>query len=512
MIQSNQPRGSGGFLCRLALLSPACLLAVAAVNMGGCVEHEREVRVYSEPPPPPPPVEETVVVEPAYTPPPPEVVTVYETDLNPYGHWVEIANYGRCWVPNHRPDGWRPYTYGHWVDSDQGWVWVSEDQDTDFGEVCYHYGRWYEDPSAGWVWVPGSVWGPSWVAWREGGGYCAWAPLPPQCVDGAVINVAVVNQYVPADRYYVVEEKYISEPQVYRRVIVNNVTIINKTKNITNITYVNNRVVARGVSVKNVEHYSGHPVERVQVARATTAEEARRLVANGKPAYYSPPAIEHYASEHPLRVIQPTRRTAGSPPVHADQKPAEPVRVDQERPVGPTPGQSQAERDAEAQRLRDQHANENVAHDQTPHADQKAAEDARLKALQEQKAAQDRAAADKAAADKAAHDKALQEKAAEDKAAHDKALQEKAAADKTLQEKAAAEKAQRDAEAEQLRNQKLAEQRAAQEKAAQEKAAADKAAADKAAAEKAAHDKPPQNKNGQKPDPNNPNNPNNGPR
>ena len=74
------------------------------------------------------------------------MVTVYERDLNPYGHWVEVANYGRCWVPNNRPEGWRPYRYGHWANSDQGWVWVAEDHDADYGEVCYHYGRWYERP------------------------------------------------------------------------------------------------------------------------------------------------------------------------------------------------------------------------------------------------------------------------------------------------------------------------------------------------------------------------------
>ncbi len=177
MNQPNQPHRPSRLLRGLAQISPACLIAAAALTIGGC-EHDHEVRVvhervYEEPPTPPPVVEQTVVEEPVYTPPPTEVVTVYERDLNPYGHWVEIAPYGRCWVPNDRPEGWRPYRYGHWVSSDQGWVWVSEGQDAQFGEVCYHYGRWYEDPSAGWVWVPGSVWGPSWVACAKGAAIAA---------------------------------------------------------------------------------------------------------------------------------------------------------------------------------------------------------------------------------------------------------------------------------------------------------------------------------------------------
>jgi hypothetical protein len=467
-------------------------------------------------------------------------------------------------VPNDRPGGWRPYTCGHWVASDQGWVWVSEDQDAQFGEVCYHYGRWYEDPSVGWCWVPGSVWGPSWCAWREGGGYCAWAPLPPQCVDGSVVNVTVVNQYVPADRYYVVEEQYISEPRLDRRITYNNVTIINRTKNITNITYVDNRAVNHGVLVRNVEHALGHPVRRVQVSRVDSIEEARSLVASGRPAIYSPPEVAHYGQEHPVKAFQPRRVPAShAEKPHVDQNTAEQLRVDQQHhgatdnPLEQrTPEKSQAERDADAQRLRgqdqhvNQHVNENVTHEQRPQVDQTVSEDARLRALQEQKAAQDAAAADKAAAERAARDKQLQDKAAEDRAARDAQLQEKAAAeraardkqlqdkaaedraarDRAAEEKAAAEKAamdrdkaQRDAQAEQLRNEKLAEQRAAQEKAAEEKAAAekaaqqraldDKAARDRAAADKAARDKAAQNKNGQKPgDPNNPNNAGSGPR
>ena len=32
----------------------------------------------------------------------------------------------------------------------------------------------------GWCWVPGTLWGPAWVAWRAGRVNVGWAPLPPR--------------------------------------------------------------------------------------------------------------------------------------------------------------------------------------------------------------------------------------------------------------------------------------------------------------------------------------------
>jgi hypothetical protein len=51
--------------------------------------------------------------------------------------------------------------------------------DYTWGDIPFHYGRWFFDPELGWVWVPGYVWGPAWVAWRAGAGNVGWLPLPP---------------------------------------------------------------------------------------------------------------------------------------------------------------------------------------------------------------------------------------------------------------------------------------------------------------------------------------------
>jgi len=86
-------------------------------------------------------------------------------DLSPYGSWEHVSRYGDCWVPYRHASSWRPYTVGYWVDTDYGWLWVSQDP---WGDIPYHYGRWAYDSYYGWVWVPDDdlVWAPAWVSWR----------------------------------------------------------------------------------------------------------------------------------------------------------------------------------------------------------------------------------------------------------------------------------------------------------------------------------------------------------
>jgi len=103
----------------------------------------------------------------------------FQAQLGPYGRWVEVAGVGPCWVPfeSNNPT-WRPYfDQGRWVFTDQGWFWQS---DYPWGEIAFHYGRWFRDFNYGWVWAPAYDWAPAWVSWRyaEGDGFCGWAPLP----------------------------------------------------------------------------------------------------------------------------------------------------------------------------------------------------------------------------------------------------------------------------------------------------------------------------------------------
>src|SRR5271170_1394963 len=102
--------------------------------------------------------------------------------LGNQGTWVQTDDYGYVFQPNVTDPQWAPYTDGHWVYTDVGWTWVSDEP---WGWATYHYGRWANIDGTGWVWVPGYRWAPAWVSWRYGGGYCGWAPLPPETFMGA---------------------------------------------------------------------------------------------------------------------------------------------------------------------------------------------------------------------------------------------------------------------------------------------------------------------------------------
>src|SRR5437879_483056 len=148
--------------------------------------------------------------------------TEFYEPLSPHGAWIEVGSYGRCWHPAHVAVEWRPYCDGHWVWTDCGWYWVSDEP---WAWACYHYGSWIYDPVYAWVWVPGIEWGPGWVSWRVGGGYIGWAPLPPH---GLTVSVAALP-------YVFVETSRFHEPVRPTTVIVNNTTVLNRTTVINNI-------------------------------------------------------------------------------------------------------------------------------------------------------------------------------------------------------------------------------------------------------------------------------------
>jgi uncharacterized protein DUF6600 len=291
--------------CALLLLEAGCVTVTEPVP--GNYEQQTSVNTA--------PVDE-------YQPPPPDVMTVYESDLNPYGSWVTVEGYGQCWAPNDRPAGWEPYTVGYWVDTDYGWTWVAVDDESQWGDVTYHYGRWYNAPSNGWIWIPGTTWAPAWVAWREGGGYCGWAPLPPQAGFGMQYSAADADRYVPANQYVYCDERYVTSGRVDQHIVRNDVTIINKTSNITNITYVNNHVVNQGMSTANVARATGHSVEPVALVAAATPDEAHSLATAGKPVIYAPPVVQQAEKQ---RITDAKAPSQNRKPMPAPETPAPPV-------------------------------------------------------------------------------------------------------------------------------------------------------------------------------------------
>jgi hypothetical protein len=94
-------------------------------------------------------------------------------DLDAYGSWRDVPDYGSVWFPAAGPD-WAPYRDGRWVyEPLYGWTWVSYEP---WGWAPYHYGRWFEY-GGNWGWWPGPVyagyypmWAPAYVSFFGFGG------------------------------------------------------------------------------------------------------------------------------------------------------------------------------------------------------------------------------------------------------------------------------------------------------------------------------------------------------
>jgi hypothetical protein len=91
-------------------------------------------------------------------------------DLDQYGNWRTVPEYGAVWIPEGVPAGWVPYSTGNWIyDPSFGWTWVD---DAPWGWAPFHYGRWVFVDGF-WAWAPGPVvlapiYAPACVGWLGG--------------------------------------------------------------------------------------------------------------------------------------------------------------------------------------------------------------------------------------------------------------------------------------------------------------------------------------------------------
>ncbi|HWZ84571.1 MAG TPA: DUF6600 domain-containing protein [Thermoanaerobaculia bacterium] len=115
-------------------------------------------------------------------------------DLDEFGRWTRIPQYGMVWSPTSVSAGWEPYRAGRWMWQEPwGWTWVSTEP---WGWAPYHSGRWVF-ASSRWCWVPVApsvrvAYAPALVAFVGGGpgfpgavavgggGFVGWFPLAPR--------------------------------------------------------------------------------------------------------------------------------------------------------------------------------------------------------------------------------------------------------------------------------------------------------------------------------------------
>src|SRR5215472_5146227 len=294
------------------------------------------------------------------------------SDLDSAGVWREDPQYGWIWAPQAVAVGWAPYRYGHWAwIAPWGWTWVD---DAPWGFAPFHYGRWVVVDGV-WGWVPapprpvyaGAVYvrpvyapalvafvgGPHWgvgVAVGGGGGGVAWFPLGPRDV------------YCPS---YHVSQTYVTNVNVSNTTIVNRTQItnvynnvyVNKTVNVTNVTYQNQAAANAVTAVSHQAFVSAQPVHtnliRVSQKEFTAAPvapiapavapEQRSVLGAGAAARVRPPSqalsrpvVAKVAPPPPavpfVKQQEIVRENGGRPPAIAEMRRAEPENVQAARP------------------------------------------------------------------------------------------------------------------------------------------------------------------------------------
>ncbi len=242
-----------------------------------------------------------------------ETSSSYDTfyrKLEPYGAWRETDDYGFVWQPRQAQSrDWRPYTNGRWAYTDAGWTWVSEEP---FGWATYHYGRWTRLRNVGWVWVPGEEWAPAWVSWRKGDQNVGWAPLPPEARFDRKTGIKKwADSYydISADEYVFIPNEDIGSERLERDIIPveRNVSIVNQTSNVTDITYNNTTVVNEGPNFDELRGRSHRPIERMRLERQSNIEQngEPRAVVRGGILSMVAPAFTGRATERPRNIGEP---------------------------------------------------------------------------------------------------------------------------------------------------------------------------------------------------------------
>ena len=250
-------------------------------------------------------------------------------DLDVYGHWTLVDEYGPIWYPPVAV-GWVPYRMGHWAWIDPwGWTWV---EDEPWGFCPFHFGRWVLVAGV-WGWLPGPivaapVFAPAMVAFLGGAGFSisvgvglvGWFPLGPG------------EPFLP---WYHHDVAYL------RAVNITNIRNVTNITNIVNITNVNNIHYAyRTVAATVVPHTilsSGQPVFR-NVVRVPPEQIARAQILPHPPVNPTLNAARpgRLVPPPPVRPVPFTARAAHGPippAVAAGHAPIPPGA----RPVTPVP-------------------------------------------------------------------------------------------------------------------------------------------------------------------------------
>ncbi len=235
-------------------------------------------------------------------------VSFFYDSLAPYGSWVTVGSYGRCWRPAHVSAGWQPYLYGKWIYTDAGWTWVSFDP---WGGDPYHYGTWVSTAGYGWIWVPGTIWAPAWVTWYMTDDAFGWAPVPPSFyvgISGYVGPAVTVSRsayvFVPAQQFAGVNVSSVRVPATQ------NATFISRARPVTHFAVQGGVLSSGGPAISQVERVAGRRIQRVSITSAKTQPVPIRTSLHGGRAPVVVPASERAKQ---IAAHEKARAAAGVP-------------------------------------------------------------------------------------------------------------------------------------------------------------------------------------------------------
>ena len=189
------------------------------------------------------------------------------SDLDHYGTWRNVPDYGSVWVPTAAQAGWTPYSTGSWTqDPSYGWTWVDT---APWGWAPYHYGRWVSLGRV-WAWAPGPVvarpvYAPALVAFfggpavsvgiSIGGPVVGWVPLG--------WGEPVVPWWGRAGFANVPSWRGWGGPRVVNNTVINNTTVVN----VQNINVYRNSGVQNAVVMVNENRFGRGPITSARITQ-----------------------------------------------------------------------------------------------------------------------------------------------------------------------------------------------------------------------------------------------------
>jgi hypothetical protein len=234
-------------------------------------------------------------------------------DLDHYGRWRVVPDYGSVWFPSRVAVGWAPYTTGRWIyDPYYGWTWVDA---AAWGWAPFHYGRWVH-VGGYWGWAPGPivvrpVYAPALVAFFSTGGVSVGVTV------GAPISWVALGWGEPCRPWWG-PRRYVGRPhwlgwggprhRGHHTTIVNNVNVYQNVRVQNAVVSVDRDAFARG-SVSRARR-SGVDVERLRPVEGQLPVErdAVRVVGTRDRASRPPPGVRErrvVATRAPEREEQP---------------------------------------------------------------------------------------------------------------------------------------------------------------------------------------------------------------